>query len=274
MNILKSEKQEMVIGGLVEGSSIRSIERMTGVHRDTIMRLMVGVGNNCEKIMDTIMRNLPCKNIELDEIWCFVGKKQRHVGLNDDPNAVGDFYTFVALDSETKLIPTYKVGKRDLPTAQTFVCDLASRLSNRIQLSSDKMKVYVEAVEAVFGADVDYGQIVKSYEAEPIGPGRYSPPKVISVLKEYIAGNPDFNKICTSFVERQNLTVRMQMRRFTRLTNAFSKKLENLKAAVALHFAHYNFVRIHSTLIMTPAMSAGVTKELWSIRDLIERTND
>ncbi|PIV24369.1 MAG: IS1 family transposase [Deltaproteobacteria bacterium CG03_land_8_20_14_0_80_45_14] len=273
MNILKTEKQEMVIGGLVEGSSIRSIERMTGVHRDTIMRLMVGVGNTCEKIMNTSMRNLTCKDIEVDEVWSFVGKKQRHVGPMVNPNMVGDFYTFIVLDSETKLIPTYKVGKRDLPTAQAFISDLSSRLSNRIQLSSDKLKAYVEAVETVFSADIDYGQIVKSYEAEPIGPGRYSPPKVISVLKEYITGNPDFNKICTSFVERQNLTVRMQMRRFTRLTNAFSKKLENLKTAVALHFTHYNFERIHGTLRMTPAMAAGVTKELWSIRDLIERAN-
>jgi len=273
INILKSEKQEMVIGGLVEGSSIRSIERVTGVHRDTIMHLMVSVGSTYEKIMDTTMRNPPCKNIELDEIWCFVGKKQRHVGLNDDPNAVGDFYTFVALDSETKLIPVYKVGKRDLPTAQAFISDLGSRLSNRVQLSSDKLKAYVEAVEMVLGADVDYGQIVKSYEAEPIGPGRYNSPKVISVLKEYITGNPDWNKICTSFVERQNLTVRMQMRRFTRLTNAFSKKLENPKAAVPLHSCHYNFVRIHGSLRMTPAMAAGVTKNLWTIRDLIEAAN-
>jgi IS1 family transposase len=238
------------------------------------MRLMVGVGNTCEKIMDQTMRNLTCKDIEVDEVWSFVGKKQRHVGPIDNPNVVGDFYTFIALDSETKLIPTYKVRKRDLPTAQAFISDLASRLSNRIQLSSDKLKAYVEAVEATFGADIDYGQIVKSYEAEPIGPGRYSPPKVISVPKEYITGNPNWKMICTSFVERQNLTVRMQMRRFTRLTNAFSKKLENLKAAVALQFAHYNFIRIHTTLRMTPAMSAGVTKKLWSIKDLIERAND
>jgi len=273
MNILGREKQAMVIGGLVEGSSIRSIERQTGVHRDTIMRLMIKVGNTCEKIMDTTMRNLICKDIEVDEVWSFVGKKQRHVGLKDNPDKVGDFYTFIALDSETKLIPAYKVGKRDLPTAQAFISDLASRLSNRIQLSSDKLKAYVEAVEATFGANIDYGQIVKSYEAEPIGPGRYSPPRVISVLKEYIMGNPDYNKICTSFVERQNLTVRMQMRRFTRLTNAFSKKLENLKAAAALHFAHYNFVRIHKTIRMTPAMKAKVTNTLWSIQDLIEMAN-
>jgi IS1 family transposase len=273
MNILKSEKQETVIAGLVEGSSIRSIERMTGVHRDTIMRLMVGVGNTCEKVMDATMRNLTCKDIEVDEVWSFVGKKQRHVRPTDNPNIVGDFYTFIALDSETKLIPTYKVGKRDLPTAQAFISDLSSRLSNRIQISSDKLKAYVDAIEVAFGANVDYAQIVKSYEAEPIGPGRYSPPKVVSVLKEYIMGNPDYNKICTSFIERQNLTVRMQMRRFTRLTNAFSKKLENLKAAVALHFAHYNFVRIHSTLRMTPAMAAGVTGNLWTVRGLIERAN-
>ena len=173
MNILRSEKQEMVIKRLVEGSSIRSIERMTGVHRDTIMRLMVSVGNTCEKLMDTTMRNLTCKDIEVDEVWSFVGKKQRHVGINDDPNKVGDFYTFIALDADTKLIPVYRVGKRDLPTAQAFISDLSSRLSNRIQISSDKLKAYVDAIEVAFGANVDYAQIVKSYEAEPIGPGRY-----------------------------------------------------------------------------------------------------
>jgi IS1 family transposase len=273
MNILKTEKQEMVIKGLVEGSSIRSIERMTGVHRDTIMRLMVKVGNACEKFLDSTMKNLVCTDLEVDEIWSFVGKKQRHVRSNDNPDMVGDFYTFIALDSDTKLIPAYRVGKRDLPTAQAFISDLSSRLSNRIQLSSDKLKAYTESVEAAFGANIDYGQIVKSYEAEPIGPGRYSPPKVVSVLKEYIMGNPDFSRICTSFVERQNLTVRMQMRRFTRLTNAFSKKLENLKAAVALHFAHYNFVRIHKTIRMTPAMKAKVTNTLWTIQDLVELAN-
>jgi IS1 family transposase len=244
---------------------------MTGIHHDTIMRLVVKVGNACEKIMDTTMRNLTCKDIEVDEVWSFVGKKQRHVKPEDDPNAVGDFYTFLALDPTTKLIPTYRVGKRDLPNAQAFISDLSSRLTNRIQLSSDKLKAYVESVETVFGADIDYGQIVKSYEAEPVGPGRYSPPEVVAVTKEYIMGNPDPAKICTSYVERQNLTVRMQIRRFTRLTNGFSKKLENLKAAVALHFAHYNFVRVHSTIRTTPAMEAGVTGNLWTIRDLIER---
>jgi IS1 family transposase len=273
MNNLNIEKQEKIIGALVEGSSIRSIERMTEVHRDTIMRLMVRVGGSCEKIIDSTMHGLSCKNVEVDEIWSYVGKKQRHVGLKDNPQEVGDFYTFIALDSDTKLIPTYRVGKRDLLNAQAFISDLASRLKNRIQLSSDKLKAYVEAVEREFGSEIDYGQIVKSYEAEPIGPGRYSPPKVVAVTKEYIAGNPNPDKICTSYIERQNLTVRMQMRRFTRLTNAYSKKLENMKAAVALHFCHYNFVRIHSTIRTTPAMEAGVTKNLWTVRDLIEKAN-
>lgn len=270
MNNLKAEKQEMIVRGLVEGASIRSLERLTEVHRDTIMRLLVRVGDSCEKIMDSTMRGLTCKNIEVDEIWSFVGKKQRHVGLNDDPLKVGDFYTFVALDSDTKLIPTYHVGKRDLLNAQVFMDDLASRLTNRVQLSSDKLKAYIEAVESSFGADIDYGQIVKSYEAEPKGPGRYSPPRVVSALKKYIVGNPEWNKICTSYIENSNLIMRMQLRRFTRLTNAFSKKLENLKAAVSLYFCHYNFVRIHGSLRVTPAMEAGLTDHIWSVHNLIE----
>ena len=269
MNILKSEKQEMIIGGLVEGSSIRSIERMSGVHRDTIMRLLVRVGDTCEEIMDSTMKNLPCKNIEVDEIWSYVGKKQNHLTAQDNPWEKGDFYTFVALDSDTKLIPSYRIGKRDYPTAQAFISDLASRLKNRVQLSSDKLSAYVDAVEIGFGAEVDYGQIVKSYETEHIGPGRYSPPIVTGVTKESISGYPHPDKICTSYVERQNLTMRMHIRRFTRLTNAYSKKLENMKAAVALHFAHYNFVRVHSTLKVTPAMQAGVTDHVWGLEEII-----
>jgi IS1 family transposase len=269
MNILKSEKKEAIIGGLVEGISIRSLERMTGVHRDTIMRLLVKTGHNCENLMDTKMRKLSCKNIEVDELWAYVGKKQRHVKKTDNPNEVGDFYTFVALDPDTKLIPAYKVGKRDFNTACAFITDLESRLSNRVQISSDKLRAYVDAIDFAFGQDVDYAQIVKSYEAEPIGPGRYSPPKVISTAKQYIIGNPNPDRICTSYVERQNLTVRMQNRRFTRLTNAFSKKIENLKAAVALHFAHYNFVRVHGTLRITPAMAAGITDHVWTLEEII-----
>lgn len=270
MNKLKSHKQEMVISALVEGSSIRSTERMTGVHRDTIMRLTVRVGNACKELMDRKMVNLQCKNIQLDEIWCYVGKKQRHLKATDNPNKYGDFWTWVAIDADSKLVPSYKVGKRDKWMAREFIGDLSSRLTNRVQLSSDKLRHYIDAIEEGFGYDVDYAQIVKSYEAEPIGPGRYSPPKVISTGKTVLFGNPNISKISTSYVERQNLTMRMSMRRFTRLTNAFSKKVENLKAAIALHFAHYNFVRIHRTLKVTPAMEANVDNRLWSIGDLVE----
>ena len=269
MNKLKPEMQVSVLNALVEGSSIRSVERMTGAHRDTITRLLVRVGATCEAIMDEKMRNLSCKRLEVDELWCFVGKKQRHVSDTDDPSKVGAFWTFVALDSDTKLVPAYAVGKRDAPTAIEFMRDLASRLSNRVQLSSDALRAYVDAVEAGFGANVDYGQVVKAYEAEPIGPGRYSPPKVVSAEKLRIAGKPDMETLSTSYVERQNLTMRMAMRRFTRLTNAFSRRVENLRAAVALHFVWYNFVRPHRTLNATPAMAAGLANRPWALSEIV-----
>lgn len=273
MNILRREKQEAAIAALVEGVSIRSTERMTGIHRDTIMRLMCRVGQGCENLMNSYMQNLKCQTLQVDEIWCFVGKKQRHLKDTDNIDELGDQWVWVALDAKSKLIPTYLVGKRTGANAQTFIEDLSSRLKNRIQLSSDQLSAYVEAVESAFGANVDYGQVVKAYEAEPIGPGRYSPPKVIRADRIIISGAPEKSKISTSYIERQNLTMRMSMRRFTRLTNAFSKKLENLKAAVALHFAHYNFVRIHKTLRVTPGMEAEVTNRLWSIGDLLEWAN-
>lgn len=273
MNILKKEKQEAAIAALVEGASIRSVERMTGVHRDTIMRLMVRTGQGCANLMDSYMQNLKCQNIQVDEIWCYVGKKQRHLKDTDDREELGDQWVWVALDADSKLIPSYLVGKRTQEYAQAFIDDLSFRLDNRIQLSSDSLKAYLDVVQTSFGPDVDYGQIVKAYEAEPIGAGRYSPPHVVSAERKVILGNPKYSKISTSYVERQNLTMRMQMRRFTRLTNAFSKKLENLKAAVALHFAHYNFVRIHKTLRVTPAMEAGVTNRLWTISDILEWAN-
>lgn len=269
MNKLNLERQTQAISTLIEGNSIRSTERMTGIHRDTIMRLMVSIGEKCADLMNAQMHNLQCKQIQVDEIWTYVGKKQRRITINDDPQEVGDMWTFVALDADSKLVPTYLVGKRDLKTATVFMNDLAGRLANRVQLSSDAMKAYIEATERAFGSNVDYAQLVKIYEAEPIGPGRYSPPEVVSSLRTVVTGNPKQSNISTSLVERQNLTMRMQMRRFTRLTNAFSKKLDNLKAAVALHFAHYNFVRVHQTLRATPAMAAGVTDHLWTVRDLI-----
>lgn len=269
MNKLKAEKQETVIRALVEGASIRSVERMTGVHRDTIMRLGVRVGTTCASILDELMRDLNCQRIELDEVWCYVGKKQRQVRDDDDGSEIGDFWTWVSMDSDSKLVPSFMVGKRDAATAHAFIADLASRLANRVQLSSDGLKTYIEAIEASFGRNVDYAQIVKSYEAEPLGPGRYSPPKVTSLNKTPVAGRPDLGMASTAFVERQNLTMRMCMRRLTRLTNGFSKKTENLKAAVALHFAYYNLVRKHRTLHTTPAVATGVVNREWSLSELV-----
>ncbi len=272
MNILRREKQEAAIAALVEGASIRSVERMTGIHRDTIMRLGVRVGQGCANLMDSYMRNLKCQSVQVDEIWCYVGKKQIHLKDNDLED-FGDQWVFVALDADSKLIPSYLVGKRTAGNTEAFIRNLSNRLDNRVQLTSDSLNLYATAVEEVFGIGVDYGQLVKSYEAEPTGVGRYSPPHVVSAERKVIVGNPKTSKISTSYVERQNLTMRMQMRRFTRLTNAFSKKLDNLKAAVALHFAHYNFVRIHSSLRVTPAMAAGVTDHLWSISELMRKAN-
>ena len=237
MNRLSLDRRTQAIGALIEGNSIRSTERMTGIHRDTIMRFLVEVGASCERIMDEQMRDLPCKRLQVDEIWTCVAKKQRQVTPEDDTSRVGDQWTFVALDADTKLVPSYRIGKHDLPTAKTFMDDLSERLANRVQLSSDALAAYVDAAEEAFGAHVDYGQVVKIFEAEPVGPGRYSPPQVVRAERKAIQGAPDRKHISTSLVERQNLTMRMSMRRFTRLTNAFSKKVENLQAAVALHFA-------------------------------------
>ena len=245
MNRLSLAPRTQVINCLVEGNSIRSTERLTNTHRDTVMRLMVQVGDGCAKLMDREMHDLSCERIQVDEIWSYVQKKQRWVMPQDDRSRVGDMWTFVALDPDTKLVPAYRVAKRTRAHAVAFMTDLSERLANRVQLSSDALNTYVDAVERAFGADVDYGQAVKFYEAEPIGPGRYSPPRVVDQQKTVIAGRPDQGHISTSIVERQNLTMRMSMRRFTRLTNAFSKKVENLRAAVSLHFAHYNLVRVH-----------------------------
>jgi IS1 family transposase len=273
MNRLSLARRTQIIGALVEGNSIRSVERMTDTHRDTIMRLMVEVGTGCAKLQDETMRNLTCERIQVDEIWAFVGKKQKQVAPVDNRNRVGDQWTFVAVDPQTKLVPTHLIGKRDLPTATAFIADLNARLDNRIQLSSDALAAYVQAVEAAFGADVDYGQAVKFYDAEPAGAGRYSPPTVVRAERTAIVGAPDRKHISTSIIERQNLTMRMSMRRFTRLTNGFSKKVENHRAAVALHFAHYNFVRLHRTLRTTPAMAANVSSRLWSLEELVERSS-
>src|SRR5438552_5885976 len=216
MNRVSVVRRVQIINCLVEGNSIRSAERLTGTHRDTICRLLVEVGEGCAGLMDAEMRQLPCRRIEVDEIWAYVGKKQRHMTPLDDSRRIGDQYTFVALDPETKIVPAYRVGKRDLPNATAFITDLSERLANRVQLSSDGLAAYIEATERAFGADIDYGQVVKFYEGEPVGRGRYSPPHVVGAERSVIVGNPDRAYISTSLIERQNLTMRMSMRRFTR----------------------------------------------------------
>jgi IS1 family transposase len=269
-NILNTDKQIAVIGALAEGSSIRSIERITGVHRDTIMRLGVKVGQGCAAVMDSKMRNLPCHRLEMDEIWGFVGKKDRNVRIGDD-TAVGSVWTFCAIDAETKLVPAFKVGDRSAATAKAFVQDVADRMAYRVQISTDGLNAYVAAMESAFGGNVDYAQIIKTYGREETTDNRrYSAPEFVSSEKIIHVGNPDVRLISTSYIERLNATTRLHMRRLTRLTLAFSKKRENFEAAVALHFAYYNFVKRHNTLRCTPAMAAGVANSFWSVGDLVE----
>jgi IS1 family transposase len=271
-NHLPFEKKALILSQLVEGSSIRSIERITGVHRDTILRLMVSAGDLAQDVMDSQMMGLQCKRIQVDEIWTYVGKKQKHV--KEQNSILGDQYVFVALDADTKLIPTWIVGKRTSGLAHSFLSDLATRVSTRFQLSTDSFKGYFEAVDRVFGVDVDYAQIHKSYAESLEGEKRYSPAKIIRINILPLIGSPKQKHISTSYVERQNLTIRMQMRRFTRLTNGFSKKLENLRASLALHFFHYNFMRIHQTLRVTPAMEAGISTHIWGWGELLAEVNE
>lgn len=271
-NVLPKDKQIQIISALAEGSSMCAISRMTGVHGDTISRLGVRVGKGCAALLDAKMRDLTCNLLQFDEIWGFIGKKQKHLLIDDDPTK-GDVWTFCAIDAETKLVPAFKVGKRDHITANAFVADVASRLRNRPQVSTDGLSAYLEAVENAFGMNVDYGQIIKNYgtdQGDHHQERRYSSPAITFCEKREISGRPDFDLICTSHVERLNATTRLHMRRLTRLTHAFSKKLENFEAAVALHFAYYNFVRRHKSLRMTPAMYAGIEKDFWSVSDLVK----
>ena len=270
-NVLGMDKQVAVISALAEGSGVRQIERITGVHRDTIMRLGVRVGQGCATLLDHKMRDLPCEHLQFDEVWGFIGKKERHCTVDDSPE-LGDVWTFCAIDRYTKLVPAFRVGKRDSATANAFVADVASRLRNRVQISADALRAYVEAIELSFGADVDFAQIVKTYTREEAAyPERlYSAPEFVVAEKKAIIGRPDLRLASTSHVERLNGTTRLHMRRLTRLTYAFSKKRENFKAAVALHFAYYNFVKRHNTLRCTPAMAAGVERDFWTVGGLIE----
>ena len=270
MNTLDMDERTRIVAALVEGNSIRSVERMTGVHRDTIMRLSLRIGEGCARLMDEQMRNLNCQRLQLDELWAFVGMKQKRASQLADRGDFGDAYTFVALDADTKLVPCFRVGRRTWPDTDAFIRDLRSRVTGRVQITTDAFAAYYPAIREAFSGRVDYAHQTKVLASElNTGRGRYSPPIMVESETEVLLGNPDERHISTSFVERQNLSVRMECRRFTRLTNAFSKKLENLKASVALHYAHYNFVRVHRTLRMTPAMAAEVSDHIWTHEELI-----
>ena len=270
-NKLPTEKKTSVTAMLCEGNSIRSIERMTGINRNTIMNLGVRMGEGCQRIMDERMRNLPCRNVQVDEVWGFIGKKAKNATPEDRRAGEGDVWTWIAIDADTKLVPTFAVGGRTQYMANCFLEDLAARLSTRIQLSTDGLKAYEGAVDRAFGCEVDYGSIIKTFNQTNVQEQRrYSPPDVVKVEKMTVQGTPDVDLISTSFVEKQNHTLRMHCRRLSRLTNAFSKKLENFKAAVALHYAYYNFVKTHMTVRCAPAVEAGVINSAWTVADLVE----
>jgi transposase-like protein/IS1 family transposase len=257
---------------LLEGCSIRSTERLTGLNRNTIMRLLEVIGPRCAALLNARMRNLPCRYVQCDEIWTFVRKKQRQVRGDADSYEIGDQWVFVAMDADTKLVASFCVGKRTMATTRAFISDLHGRLAEQIQLTTDGFHFYNSAVADTFGLDVDFAQLVKLFgDFGQHDEGRYSPPRIAEVISKVRIGNPSVRDISTSFVERQNLNMRMAMRRFTRLTNAFSKKLDNLKYALAIHFAYYNFCRVHSTLRVTPAMEAGLTDHVWNVGELLKR---
>ena len=271
MNTLNNEKRGNVINCLIEGCSIRSTVRMTGVAKKTVMRLLLEVGKVCAEYQDAAFRNLTCRRLQVDELWAFVYCKQKNVTPRiavRNPQA-GDVWLWIAMDADTKLVPCWLLAGRDADAAAVFMRDLASRLRYRVQLTTDGHRAYLTAVEQAFGADVDYSQLIKLYGEAPEPDTRYSPGECIGCKRERVMGNPDPRHISTSFVERQNLSVRMAMRRYTRLTNAFSKKIENHEAAVALNYFAYNFIKVHGTLRTSPAMAAGVTDHLWDVSDLV-----
>jgi IS1 family transposase len=270
MNKLPAEKRAQIIHLLCEGNSLRATSRLADVAYNSVAKLFVDAARACLDYQDRTLINLKFRRVQLDEIWSFVYAKQKNVSrAKAAPIDAGDVWTWVAIDAETKLVPSWRIGDRSSETAIAFVDDLAKRLANRVQITSDGHKAYLEAIEGAFGADVDYGMLIKIYGPAPEGQRRYSPPECLGAHKERIEGNPDPKHISTSYVERQNLTMRMQMRRFTRLTNAFSKKVENHALSVALHYMHYNFCRIHKSLRITPAMAASVTDRLWSVVDIV-----
>jgi IS1 family transposase len=275
MNRLKPDQRAQILHLLCEGSSIRAITRIMGVSKNTVTKLIEDVGNACTAFHDETVRNVKAKRVQVDEIWSFTYAKQRNVAsAKAAPDGAGDTWTWTGIDADSKLIVSWFIGARDGHTARLFVDDLKSRLANRVQLTSDGLRAYLDAVEDAFGSDIDYAQLHKIYGPSPEAARRYSPPECIGCETRVIEGNPDPEHISTSYVERHNLTMRMHMRRYTRLTNAFSKKLENHAHAVALFMVYYNFCKLHKAHRLTPAMAAGVTDRLWEVADIVAVLED
>jgi IS1 family transposase len=270
-NVLSTAKRVQIVAALVEGVGIRGTARMTDVSKDTVMKLWLDIGEACIKFQDETLRDLTCTRLQVDEIWSFIHAKEKNVQPKHEGEfGYGDVWTFTAIEAKTKLMPSFLVGTRDAGCATEFLQDLAGRLVNRVQLTTDGHKMYLSAVEEAFQGQVDFAQLIKIYGVAPEGPEvRYSPAKCLGCERKGVTGNPDPKHVSTSYIERSNLTIRMGLRRFTRLTNAFSKKVRNHTAAIGLFSAHYNFCRIHSTIRCTPAMAAGVTSRVWSIEDLV-----
>jgi len=278
MNKLSLDRQAQIVKVLCEGNSIRSTARITGTAINTVVKLLREVGAACLDYQDRVMHNLPCEKLQCDEIWSFVYSKAKNVPEDKQGKfGYGDVWTFTAIDADTKLVPCCSVGLRNADCAYEFILDLKARLANRVQLTTDGHGMYLEAVENAFGSEIDFAQLVKRYGPEPEGDRRYSPAKCLGTDKRIVVGNPDTSKISTSYVERQNLTMRMSMRRFTRLTNAFSKKLENHLLALSLYFMYYNFARPHKSLAnpypRTPAMAAGVSDHVWAVEETVSLIN-
>jgi len=272
MNKLNRAKQAQVIAALVEGTSVNATVRMTGVAKNTILKLIADLGTACAAYQHRALRNLTCKRIQCDEIWQFCYAKEKNVPAEKRGQfGYGDVWTWVAIDADTKLAASWCLGTRDAGTAYAFVQDLAARLANRVQLTTDGYRVYLNAVEDAFGSQVDYAMLVKMYGADRGGEAQYSPAECIGCREVIVSGRPDPQHISTSFVERQNLTMRMSMRRFTRLTNGFSKKIENHAHALEIHYMFYNWCRVHQTLRVTPAMEAGLADHVWTIEEMLEK---
>lgn len=269
---LSMERATQIISLMLEGMSVRAIARLTDTDKGTILALLLTVGEKCRKVFDARIRGVRPRYVQFDETWSFVHTKEKNLA-SDDSAEWGDAYTWIALESESKLVISYHVGKRDAESANEFVSDYSSRVIGRHQVTSDGLKSYVEAIETYFGADIDFAQLIKIYgKPDNAGPDWYGPGKVIETVPTPVSGNPDMARISTSHVERANLTVRMHLRRFTRLTNGFSKKMSHLKAAISVYMAWYNLCRVHQTLRVTPAMQAGLTHHIWSVGELLAAT--